>query len=297
MNGMMLAFLLLQTGTVTGRVLNVDGTPGARLRVVAQAMEETPAAAVNAPVFVSIVQTDAQGNYRLEGVPPGSFYIAAGMVDLPTYFPGVTTVAEARVVKVASGAVLRDIDFKLARSPGVTMRVHVKVEGDGTIPSNASGFVTGPEPGKIRYILLRGDGFVAESLPPGRYVVGVTPAPGVPNQQIFVGEKDVDVEITLKQTVRITGRTVVEGNGETPRVRLQFRDAVAKDISGAGSANDDGTFDFLLRVGTHQAAFGGIPPGYQVKSITAGSANWLKDNIVVESGKPVTDLIVVLEAN
>src|SRR5262245_57578985 len=113
MNGLLLALLLIaqgivvpsnQTGTVTGRILNMDGTPAARIRVAAQAVAETPAAAAEAPVLTSLVQTDSQGNYRLDGVAPGRFYITAGLVDLPTYFPGVTTINEARVVTVAVGA-------------------------------------------------------------------------------------------------------------------------------------------------------------------------------------------------
>src|SRR6187399_1903865 len=79
------------TASVEGRVLTEDGMPAVGVRVTAQSVPDTAVAARDAGVMVSIVQTDASGRYRLERIPPGRYYITAGLVDFPTYYPGVIT--------------------------------------------------------------------------------------------------------------------------------------------------------------------------------------------------------------
>ncbi len=179
MNGLFLALLLFaqsivvpgaQTGTVSGRVYNLDGAPAARVRVAAQSVAESPAAAAEAPVLTSIVQTDAQGNYRLEGVTPGRFYIVAGLVDLPTYFPGVISINEARVVTVSGGAAVTGIDFKMGRPVGLTVRGRVKLDAGATLPQTARVLMTGGS-GSVatRNVVIPADGtFAFDGIPPGR---------------------------------------------------------------------------------------------------------------------------------
>jgi hypothetical protein len=96
------------TGTVTGTVRTALGTPASGVRVTAMradAMDDALRA------MVSLTQTDAAGRYSLEGIPPGQYYIAAGRVDLPTYFPGTLDVRGGRALSVSSATPLSDIDF------------------------------------------------------------------------------------------------------------------------------------------------------------------------------------------
>jgi protocatechuate 3,4-dioxygenase beta subunit len=76
-------------GAVAGQVLNRDGRPAASVRVSAMAVPEAGAVVNSATALVSIAMTDSEGRYRLENVLPGRYYIMAGFVDLPTYYPGV----------------------------------------------------------------------------------------------------------------------------------------------------------------------------------------------------------------
>jgi hypothetical protein len=106
-------FFLLQanpTGTVTGVVRNVRGMPAAGVRVYAMVVQESKDAGNAGMVLESISQTDESGVYRLE-VPAGRYYIAAGSVDTPTYFPGTPSLAAARVISITSTAVVDGIDF------------------------------------------------------------------------------------------------------------------------------------------------------------------------------------------
>jgi hypothetical protein len=97
-----------QTGSVTGILRMPDGTPAAGVRITALRAE-----AVNDAVraMASLTQTDSTGRYTLQNVPAGRYYITAGRVDLPTYYPGTIEVAKGTVVSITSAAVVSDIDF------------------------------------------------------------------------------------------------------------------------------------------------------------------------------------------
>jgi hypothetical protein len=75
----------------------------------------------NASELAALSQTDESGRYRLEDVPAGRYYIVAGRVDAPTYYPGVPGMARATALAVTAGAALADIDFVIsaesARAP------------------------------------------------------------------------------------------------------------------------------------------------------------------------------------
>src|SRR6185295_16298843 len=89
--GLLLAFLLFQvnavpTGAATGIVRSAAGTPAAGVRVYAIPAGDPTVVSAGASVFESLTQTDAAGRYRLD-VPAGRYYIAAGSVNSPTYYP------------------------------------------------------------------------------------------------------------------------------------------------------------------------------------------------------------------
>src|SRR5262245_45902635 len=86
-----------QVGAVTGVIRNGAGQPAAGVRVSAMVKPDNAAEETSS---VSLAQTDEQGRYRLEDIPPGSYYIAAGSADLPTYYPGTVEVAKGTAVSV-----------------------------------------------------------------------------------------------------------------------------------------------------------------------------------------------------
>jgi hypothetical protein len=298
MNGMLLALLLFvqglsvpgtQTGIIAGRVFNVDGTPAARMRVVAQALEESPVAAAEGQMLSSIVQTDAQGNYRLEGVIPGRFYIAAGLVELPTYYPGVTSIEDARIVTVTAGAALSGIDFKLIRSTGLTLRGHARLEPGAVMPQ----WVLLMRGGATTRTFPAPDGaFTFERVVPGRYTLGSSPATGLP-LEIVLEDKNLDVDLTIKPTVAISGKVVVEGDGPKPHVNLQFQSGSIVVVAARTAAN--GIFNLQLPAGRFRVVATGVPPGYQLKSITAGSLDWTKDEVEVRVGTPLPPFVVAFD--
>ena len=141
-----------QGGTITGVLRSADGKPAAGVRIGAvpqtDSLEETAAG----PTLSSIAETDAEGRYKLEDVPPGRYFIAAGRLDLPTYFPGTQSMALGRAVLITPGLSVSGIDFVLnANSAGradpgnaqgiviLTLPFEVRVEGGGKLPLLSGG--------------------------------------------------------------------------------------------------------------------------------------------------------------
>jgi hypothetical protein len=111
-----LVALLLQAGspaqgTITGRLLSPDGSPVAKARVSAQAVEER----AGTEALISITETDDAGRFRLQA-PAGRYVILAGRLDAPTYFPGVEKRAEARVLDLGAGQNIDGADFQVLAS-------------------------------------------------------------------------------------------------------------------------------------------------------------------------------------
>lgn len=142
--------LALQGGTVTGVLRDAEGKPVPGVRMGAVARPDTLEDAVSGAVMAGLAETDEQGRYTLENVPPGRYYIAAGRLDLQTFFPGTQTMAEATAVTIVAGATLSGMDFvlnntSLGRAPSGEFRgsittsvpLMVKVENGGKLPVSA----------------------------------------------------------------------------------------------------------------------------------------------------------------
>ena len=74
-----------QGGTVTGILRDSLGKPVAGIRMAAVARDALDSAA---SAMAGIAETDEQGRFVLENIPPGRYTIAAGRLDLQTYHPG-----------------------------------------------------------------------------------------------------------------------------------------------------------------------------------------------------------------
>jgi len=138
-------------GTISGVLRNADGRPVVGARVSALAKPETALEAADMADLSSIAQTDEQGRFKLENVPPGEYYIIAGRVDLPTFFPGVPQMSAGTLVKVAPAALIAGIDFAMSDSSIRTaatdtfqvalarraVPIRVVAENGGKIPVNS----------------------------------------------------------------------------------------------------------------------------------------------------------------
>src|SRR6185295_3025554 len=177
------------TGVVSGRIRSSNGLPAVGVRVSAMLAPEAGrpggADAADAGALFSQTQTDDSGRYRLEGIPPGRYYIMAGRVDAPTFYPGKEDIVGATAISVATSAPIEGIDFAITDTsaqkipPAGFGGTFVIATPDVTVPVRFHG-----ENGiRIPLTSAQGPTLVsakptANSLPPSGAVVSVTMTSG-----------------------------------------------------------------------------------------------------------------------
>ena len=164
MNAFLLSLLLwtqgipvqpTQTGTVTGVLRTTDGRPAVNERVTAIPQVEFAGDAADGATLSSLAVTDEQGRYTLENIPPGRYYIAAGRLDLQTYYPGTQAMNAGLPVQIAPGAKLEKIDFTLnstsagrslssgfGSTPAFIVPLDIRIENGGKVPLSSGGKFT-----------------------------------------------------------------------------------------------------------------------------------------------------------
>ena len=172
--------------------------------------------------MVSLVATDEAGRYRLENIPPGRYYVTAGRVDFPTYFPGALDMSNGTIVSVTSKATISDLNFSLQDAsirtaanslsftmlPVPTMPILVTVENGGKQPVSANGYyvtlsLTQTIVGRGIYIPLNGPAFsapISSAVLGAEYRVTVDNLPdGYVLKSLSFGSTDLRTD-TLKMT-------------------------------------------------------------------------------------------------
>src|SRR5262245_62123355 len=119
-----------QTGAVTGMLRFATGQPAVGVRVAATSPPDR--ATGRKASLVSQTITDDSGHYRLEDIPPGRYYLQAGAVDSPTYYPGVQAIDDAKSLLIGAGAPIENIDFNLSLPTQVRIRGRVPGTGQPT---------------------------------------------------------------------------------------------------------------------------------------------------------------------
>src|SRR4051794_25668380 len=78
----------LEPGSVAGILRGFDGKPTQCVRVAALPDPQTERDFPAGTTLSSLARTDQEGKFRLDNISPGRYYISAGRVDAPTYYPG-----------------------------------------------------------------------------------------------------------------------------------------------------------------------------------------------------------------
>jgi hypothetical protein len=204
-----LTLVLFPGGTISGRVLDVDGDPVADNEVVLWSRDRRQGKISNSRS--SVTNTNFAGEYRFDGLSAGTYFVSASagtwgsaikqvevdsagkptrLHDLKTFYPAALSLADALAVHVESGQQQAGLDIRIQR--GLTLSVKGRIAASAGSLANytvsarvdvGNGWTS--EAGKI---LPNGD-FEFAALPPGKHSVSLLI--NGPNGWKVVGESDV----------------------------------------------------------------------------------------------------------
>src|ERR1051326_8189154 len=238
-------FSLVRGGVITGKVTDADNRPIIQMRVDifrADLLERQAPARQVYPV--NSAMTDDRGIYRVFGLVPGKYKVAAGRSDESTggfntsqrtyrqvFHPDVSDSAKATTIEVSEGSEAKDVDITLGR----TMQTF---SVSGHVINNDTGL---PVP-NVRYGLARiigeqseyvsnsiaanerGD-FITEGLLPGKYAIiqyaNQANELRLDTTTFDVVDQDVtDFPIKLAKGGSISGIVILESDDKAARSKL-----------------------------------------------------------------------------
>jgi hypothetical protein len=285
----------LQTGTVTGRLLNPDGSAAQKIRVSAMSIPESPNSANDSSALITLTETDNTGRYRLTDVPAGRYYIVAGFVDSPTYYPRGTLPTAAAPVNVTANGTVTLNDFRIEKpSTGLTVSGRLINEsnqfGSGVVQVVLSGGPSGAYTNQNVPLKLDGS-FEFLRVRPGNYNLTVSPYPFPLSRTVVVGEADVTgLEVLLPWTTEVSGRVIVDGGGPVPTFNVSFTGGNRQ----ATAYQSNQAFRATLAEGFYGVYISNIPAGFYVKSIGSGTVDLLSEPYRVVKPATPTEIVVTL---
>jgi hypothetical protein len=241
--------------------------------------------ATTAPASTAL--TDANGRYRLTNLAPGRYFIVARVFGYSTFYPDTADPDAATVVTVGAGAPAEGVDFTVLMPPGgrVSGRVNTPPGSEREIA-----VVSGLALGDLIEAPVGADGsFAVGYLPTGSYRVSLFPnPPGMPSRAFTVGTTDTRVDLVRPTLRTVRGRVVVPA-GPLPYSTLGF----STDTSYESARIDaDGTFRVQLQPARHTVAVAGLPSGYSLRSVRAGTQD--VTNGLVVGAQDIPDVVVTI---
>jgi hypothetical protein len=295
--------VLTRGGAVTGTIVDSAGEPFQGVLVRALRLRQEDGRMVARPSSAPRL-TDDRGRYRVFGLPPGAYLIAASLDATeralgrarpsgftPVYYPGTAHVESSEAVQIELGGAIAGVDFPFAVS--ATVRVTGTALNAAGQPlagrvtlgvSQRSGSVI-PEP-RVAPIGAEG-AFELADIPPGDYVLQALGdrAPGTPPEfgSEYVTVADTDPPpLTVKTTIGATldGRFVADGRSSLPMFAQSIHaapiDVDRSPPNGRGpeglAVHEDGRFYLTGLYGPMRLTYPALP-GWYLKSVTIGGVD------------------------
>lgn len=269
---------LNQHAVIAGRVVDADGEPLSHARVHCLRWSILGQNGQRVLTQQSSTSTNDRGEYRLFGLTPGKYVVAADSGSSATFFaPGVTDLDAAAAVVLVPGATRRDVNIRMPQLNSVA--VSGKVLG-----GQGNGIVSlMPRHPALMMAMTRqyaapvdADGtFALQNVPQGQYVLNA--AGTGPNQARLAARVNLEVggqavtglSVSLQPGAVLRGVIRAEDAPPLTSVTLFFQPTSLGVSGGANSRWDrDGRFTVApLDPGTYRVQAYGLPAGFYMKSI------------------------------
>jgi hypothetical protein len=313
-------FTLSRGSVITGRVSDEFGDPitGARVQVLRSQVQQGRRRLMPTG---NGAQTDDTGSFRVFGLAPGDYYIAASLQTAPadssaspvsyapTYFPGTGNVADAQRITLTLGVEQSGINFVL--QPVRAVRVSGTVVDSNGGPAQAvlnlspAGFGDegGLQMGNPSRVLPDGT-FTILNVVPGDYVLTATgrangnATPEVASMPLTIGNDDlVGVSVAMSKGGSIRGTVVTDSNGKVQTTNIQVLVQPLRQTPGASQpraqVSSAGTFELNGLIGAQVLRVERLPDGWTVKSIRANGRD-VTDTAIEFRGSESANVQVVL---
>jgi hypothetical protein len=313
-------FTLSRGSAITGRVSDEFGDPitGARVQVLRSQVQQGRRRLMPT---TNGAQTDDTGAFRVFGLAPGEYYVAASLQAAPadssaspvsyapTYFPGTGNVADAQRITVTLGTEQSGINFVL--QPVRAVRVSGTVVDSNGAPTQAlltlspAGFGDdgGLQMGSPARVLPDGT-FTILNVVPGEYVLSVNgraagnATPEVASMPLTVGNEDLaGVSIATTKGGTIRGSIVTDNSGKVATTNIQVSVQPLRPTPGGflprTQVSSAGTFELNGLIGAHVLRVDRVPDGWTVKSIRANGRD-ITDSALEFRGSEAATVQVVL---
>lgn len=133
------SYLVTDNGRLSGRVFGPEGRPAAK--ILLELMEAKRTDPLNDSVRYA--QTDTEGRYSFDALPPGRYLLAVNLKRYPdpndptneyprTFYPGVLDMAKTEFIDVDTGEAVRDRDWQLPKRRSPSTLTGKVVWSDGT---------------------------------------------------------------------------------------------------------------------------------------------------------------------
>ncbi|HET9220478.1 MAG TPA: carboxypeptidase-like regulatory domain-containing protein [Terriglobia bacterium] len=317
-------FKLAPTGTIAGIVRDHDNEPLAGILVQALKARYAGDRYVLSPI--AFARTDDRGEYRLYWLTPDEYVVSATYAALsangprfvpanpniapppsgylPTFFPGVTDVLQAREILLKAGETLSNVDFQFRPNPVVS------ISGKVTDVRTGRGV-----PAQVRLIgrdrvVVDGVWFDVQAatsgeyrlsdVPPGKYVLSATLRSGDPMstfQLLDVMDKEIkNADLLLDSGVTLSGRIIQDGpvaNLTKVTITLVATPFPVSVQLESASVQPDTTFQILhVPRGTYQVRVAGVSGDAYVKEIRFAGRELMDSTIAIN--EPPGDTLDIL---
>jgi hypothetical protein len=276
----------VQSGTVTGQVMNDRGVPVAGVRVAAMPVARD---GENSGTLVGLTLTDSNGRYTIETLEPGTYYVTAGRVDAPSYYPGVGSMLSAKSILVTAGARISGIDFRTVQPPTYIVSGRVVLQPGQQLPPGSRISLSGTTSQETP---IGPDGtFEFSRVSPGPYNLRLPLDAFSVGMPLRVEDRMTGIEVRLPAG-SINANIVMEDASAAPRVSLSFSDIKQNRVMEVVAQR---SFVFLVGEGEFRVTPRRVPNGYRVKSLTAGGVDLLSNSLRLSSAQPVASITLTLQ--
>ena len=327
-------FSMPRTGSIAGRITDEvgDPLPGVNIFPAQWRYFRGKRRLVRVTGGVTFNQTDDTGQYRITGLEPGDYFVAATTretwtVDadpkerigfLMTFSGGTANASDAQRIRVAMGQEAAAPDFSMipgraaSISGTATTSAGMPLAGESVSVTQEMASPNGSMSFGMPGAKINPDGtFSVKTLAPGEYRLSVRapgdkehPPEGVTMTVTLAGEDLSGVALVTGAGGTLTGRIVTDTNAPLPAVDLTRMRVSSRPVDPTrtyttfdndnGRVKDDGAFELANVFGVNRLSVSPLPNGWAIKTIDQDGRDLADVPVDVSAGQRLGNITVIL---